>query len=306
MSISRAQRARLGVFVTGGAVLLAALVSVSLGLKFSRTTATYYAYFQGESLSGLEQGAIVKFSGVPIGKVDRISYQPSDLSRVKATLKVQSDFPMKKDMSASTGMLGITGLKYVEIFGGSNGAAPLKPGSEIPTRPSIFSTISGKAETIIAKVELLLNHFNRLSDPDSLKSLRVMLDNVAAITADARSLTGAITPQIDSITRTTSSLLSKAELIAGDVKSMTGKLDTTISALRLNRTVSLVDSTVISLRLLTDNLSLMVRQTREDFTVSMQNLREATESANQLAKMLAENPSLLIKGEAQKERDIRR
>jgi hypothetical protein len=37
----------------------------------------------------------------------------------------------------------------------------------------------------------------------------------------------------------------------------------------------------------------------------MQNLREASESANQLAKMLAENPSLLIKSGTQKERDVR-
>jgi hypothetical protein len=48
---------------------------------------------------------------------------------------------------------------------------------------------------------------------------------------------------------------------------------------------------------------LMVRQSREDISVSMQNLREALENANQLAKELSENPSLLLKGEQQKERE---
>jgi hypothetical protein len=46
----------------------------------------------------------------------------------------------------------------------------------------------------------------------------------------------------------------------------------------------------------------VVRQSREDIMVSMQNLREALENANELTKILAENPSLLIRSEQQKER----
>ena len=305
MSISRTQRARLGVFVAAGTVLFLVFVSVSLGLKFSQSVKTFYAYFKGESLSGLEQGAIVKYSGVPIGKVDKITYLPKDLSKVRVSLSVQSDFPMKQGMYATTGLLGITGLKYIEILGGESSALPLKSGAEIPTRASVFSSISGKAEVIVAKIELLLNHINDLTNPDSLKSLRVVLDNVAAISGDARTIVGDITPKVNTMTGSATSILSKVDKIASDVRSFTGTLDSTLSAGRFAKTVSLVDSTALALKLLADNLSLMVRQTREDFTVSMQNLREASESANQLAKMLAENPSLLIKGEVQKERGSR-
>jgi phospholipid/cholesterol/gamma-HCH transport system substrate-binding protein len=305
MSISRSQRARLGVFVTAGAVLVAVLVTVSLGIKLSHTSTAYYALFQDESLSGLEQGALVKYTGVPIGKIEKISYLHNDLSKVKVTFAIESDFPMKKGMYATCGMLGITGLKYVEIMGGANDAAPLKPGAEIPTRVSMLSSISGKAETIIAKVELLLNHLNKLSEPDSLKSLRIMLDNIAAITASARTIAANITPKVDTMTDAATRVLLKVDKIAGDVKSFTGSLDSTVASGRFSQTVSRVDSTVIALKQLADNLSLMVRQSREDFTVSMQNLREASESASQLARMLAENPSLLLKGESQKERYIR-
>jgi len=305
MSISRAQSARLGVFVAAGTLLLAGFLFVSLGVKFSQKTKKYYAYFVGESMSGLEQSATVKYTGVPIGKVEKIAYLPNDISKVKVTLSVQEDFPMKDGMYATTGMLGITGLKYVEIMGGTNAAPLLKDGAEIPTKVSMFSSISGKAEVIVAKIELLLNNINSLSNPDSLKSLKVMLDNVAAITTDARNISSDIRPRVDSLTRTATSLLVKIDNIAKDVESFTGTLDTTLSATRFANTISLVDSTAISLKQLSDNLALMVRQSREDFTVSMQNLREASESANELAKVLADNPSLLLKGEAQKERNIR-
>jgi phospholipid/cholesterol/gamma-HCH transport system substrate-binding protein len=305
MSISNAQRARLGVFVVCGIVLLLGFLSITLGLKLSRTTKTYFAYFQGESLSGLEQGAIVKYSGVPIGKVHKITYQRTDLSKVKVSLSVQPDFPMKSDMYATTGLLGITGLKYVEILGGTGAAPLLKNGAEIPTRVSLFSSISGKAEVIVAKIELLVNNLNRLSNPDSLKSLRLLLDNVASFTSDARKLAGTMAPKIDTVTASAARIMSKVDRIAGNVEDFTGTLDTAFSAGRMTRTLTFVDSAAIALKVVAENLSLMVRQSREDFSVSMQNLREATESANQLAKMLAENPSLILRGESQKERALR-
>jgi phospholipid/cholesterol/gamma-HCH transport system substrate-binding protein len=305
MSISKSQRARLGVFVISGIVLLVMLVSVTLGLKLSRTMKTYYAYFQGESLSGLEQGALVKYSGVPIGKVDEITYQRFDLSKVQVSLSVRPDFPMKEDMYATTGLLGITGLKYVEILGGSGTAKLLKNGGEIHTRVSMFSSISGKAEAIVAKAELLINNLNLLSNPDSLKALRLLVENIGAITGDVRKLTGAMTPKVDTITSSAARIMSKVDRIAGSVQDITRTIDTAFSAGRITRTISAVDSAAIALKLVADNLSLLVRQSREDFSVSMQNLREASESANQLTKLLAENPSLLLKGGTQKERDVR-
>lgn len=305
MTISTAQRARLGVFVVSGALLLLVFLGITLGLKLSRTTKTYYAYFQGESLSGLEQGAIVKYSGVPVGKVKKIIYQPRDLSKVKVSFSVQPDFPMKADMYATTGLLGITGLKYVEILGGTSAAPLLKDGGEIAARASMFSSITGKAEAIVAKVELLLNNLNQLSNPDSLKSLRVLLDNVTAVSNDVRKLTGSMAPKIDTVAASAAHIMSKVDRIAGNVQSVTGTLDTAFSGGKMSKTLSSVDSAALALRQVAENLSLLVRQSREDFSVSMQNIREATESANQLTKMLTENPSLLIRGESQKERELR-
>jgi phospholipid/cholesterol/gamma-HCH transport system substrate-binding protein len=305
MSISKAQRARLGVFVVSGIVLLLLFVSVTLGLKLSKTTKTYFAYFEGESLSGLEQGALVKYTGVPIGKVDKITYQQSDLSKVKVSLTVRPDFPMKEDMYATTGLLGITGLKYVEILGGSGAAPLLKNNGKIRTQVSMFSSISGKAEAIVAKVEFLINNLNQLSNPDSLKSLRLLVANIGAISSDIRKLTGTMTPKVDSMTSSAVSIMNKVDRIAGNVQDLTRTIDTAFSSRKITRTISSIDSAAISLKLVADNLSLLVRQSREDFSVSMQNLREASESANQLTKKLAENPSLLIKSGTQKERDVR-
>ncbi|MBN1578010.1 MAG: MCE family protein [Chitinispirillaceae bacterium] len=304
MSISRAQRVRLGVFLIVGLLLLALFVAIPLGFRVKNTTNTFIAYFEGESLSGLEQGATVKFSGVPIGKVDKISYLPKDLQRVRVEMKIQGDFPMKVDMVATTGAMGITGLKYIEITGGTNEAQPLKPGAEITTKVSAFSTITGKAEAIVAKVELLLNHLNEISNPDSLKGIKQILDNVATITEDVQGFVSETRPDISNITGSTNTLITRLDSIAQDIKSITAGVDASISGDRLGHTFSQIDSAAMALKAVAENVSLLVQQSREDFTMTMQNIRQASENADQLTKILVENPSLLLRSETQKERDF--
>ena len=272
MSISRAQRVRLGVFLIIGVVLLVAFVVIPMGLRFRETTHTYMAFFSGESLSGLEQGATVKFSGVPIGKVDKISYLPDDLERVRVEMKIQGDFPMKVDMVATTGAMGITGLKYIEVTGGSNDAEALKPGSEIATKVSTFSTISGKAEDIVAKVELLLNHLNIISNPDSLMVIKEVLENVATITEEVQGFVGNTRPEIARITGSTNMLITRLDSIAQDVHSITGNVDESISKDRLGKTFTKIDSAAYALQNVAEDVSLLVRQSREDFTMTMENM----------------------------------
>lgn len=304
MSLTKSQQARLGIFMSAGALLLALFIIVPLGLSLKNHEKSYFAYFEGESLSGLEQGATLKFRGVPIGKVGKISYDPRDLTRVKVEFKVQEDFPVKTDMYVQTGAMGITGLKYVELMGGTNESALLKPNSQIPARISLISTITGKAEVMIGKVELLLNHLNTITDPDSIRSIRKILDNVAVISQEARGFVSETRPDIKQITASVLATVQRADSIVRDVKHISGSVDQSISDGQLLRILTSVDSTARSLKMLSDDMSLTIKQSREDFNVSMENLREALENANELMRALAENPSLLLRGE-QKQRDAR-
>jgi len=148
MSISKSQQTRLGFFMVAGVVIACVLVAIPLGASFTNRQKTFFAYFTGESLSGLEQGAQVKFNGVPIGKVDKITYDPRDLARVRVEFKIQQDFPMKKDMFAQTGAMGITGLKYVEIQGGSNSAPCLSRTRRSPQKYRSWRPLPGRLRSL--------------------------------------------------------------------------------------------------------------------------------------------------------------
>lgn len=305
MGISQAQRARLGVFVIAGCVLLVVFFSIPVGRKLANRHKTYYCYFGGESLSGLEEGAEVKFRGVRIGKVARITYDPGDLSRVKATFRIRDDFPVKEDMYARAELMGITGLKYIDIMGGTNEAEALPAESIIPARASLMATITGKSEVIIEKIEILLNHLALITHPDSLAPVKNILSHVEEITREVNEFVGDLKFEITDIAASARNTMAKIDSIASNVCSITGSVSQTVDAGTLARILTRVDSTALALKTLSEAMELTIRQSREDVTVSMQNLRETLENANQLSRTLMENPSLIIKGDQQKERSFR-
>jgi len=307
MGITAAQKTRLGVFVIIGMIILAAFIVVPVANKMSHRTKTYVAYFSGETLQGLEQGAGVKFNGVSIGRVQRVSYNPDDINRMKVEMSVMEGFPMRVDMYATTGIIGITGIKYVEISGGTNEAPLLKAGGEVPTRGSMFASIGDRVEILADQVETLLRQLNIITNPDSLHSVKVALDNLADLTGDAKTLFAdarTLIPSTKGVIDTVQSVVNEVLKVAQDVKGVTETFRTSVEDGNIPGLIAQVDSTASAVKGLTDHLSLMILQTREDVSVSMENLRETMESANLLMKMLAENPSLLIRGEA-RERDRR-
>jgi phospholipid/cholesterol/gamma-HCH transport system substrate-binding protein len=302
-TISTAQRTRLGAFVAVVAVVLFVLIAIPLGLRLSHQEKTYFAYFSGESMSGLEQGSVAKFHGVPIGKVSKISYDPKDLSRIMVVLRVQADFPMKKDMIAQTWAMGITGLNFIDIMGGTNDAPELPPNSEIPTKVSMLSTLTGKVDVIANKIELLLNNLNAITGSDSLLAIKKILANLVVISTDAKYFFGSVGPDFKDMTGTAKHAIARIDSIAGDIHEISGTINGSLSQNQLSRIVMRIDSTALSIKNVSETINLMVKQSREDFSISMENLREALENANQLIKEVSENPSLILKSEQQKERE---
>lgn len=305
MSITKSQRARLGVFMIIGGVLLVFFIAIPVGFKISDRTKVYHSFFEGESVSGLDVGAIVKYHGVNIGKVEDIGYDREDLTKIRVDFRIDGGFPMKEDMYVQTGLLGITGLLYVEIMGGSNEAKELEAGSEITSKPSLMSAITGKAEVIISKVELLLNHLNVLTNPDSLASIKRILENVEGITATARGFMDEFRPDVKSIASSTKRTMGKVDTITSNIQSITGKIDRDVDLGQFGSILDRIDSTAHAMKELSMNLDMTVKQSREDITVSMENLRETLENANELSKILMENPSLILRGESQKERRVK-
>ena len=307
MSITQSQRARLGIFMIAGGVLLVLFIAIPIGFSLNDKTELYYSVFgEGESVSGLVEGAEVKYNGVRVGNIDEILLNPDDFTQIKVIYRIdRNKIAVTEGMEARTGMMGITGLLYVEITGGAPDAKVLKEGSEIPSKSSLMHTITGKAEDIILKVELLLNHLNMLTDPNNITSINKTLSHVEGITGSANQFMNDLAPKADEMVVSARSIMKKVDDISTDIKSITGKIDRDVDLSKFGNIMDQIDSTAVAMKELSENLDMTVKQSREDITVSMENLRETLENANELSKILMENPSLILKGESQKERRVK-
>src|SRR5476651_2070171 len=122
---TRAHHVVVGVFII--VVLIGAFVSVIwlAGTQFQREGTIYDIYFRG-SVSGLNEGAAVRYKGVQIGRVLSIRLDPENVERIRVRIEVDAVTPIKEDAVAALEAQGITGVAFVQITGGSNASPDLK------------------------------------------------------------------------------------------------------------------------------------------------------------------------------------
>lgn len=222
---TRANHLLIGSFML---VFLVAIVVFTLWLAKSSTDrdiARYNIYFTG-SVAGLGVGGDVRFNGIKVGTVTQIVIDRDDTSRVLVIVEIGADTPVRTDSEATLQLQGITGVSYVQISPGTNGAAILPVVSS--SNPKEYPIIRSKSSAIEALVEAAPELFNRaaqvLSD-ENLKNLSGVIADLKAVTGSLASRQEAIGRAIDSFERTGNDV-AKMAAAAGEIA---GKLDSLIS-----------------------------------------------------------------------------
>lgn len=175
--ITREQKVRVGIFFLIGILLITALFFLSVGRMIFREKKIYHIKFEDMSISGLDVGGNVKYHGITVGEIEDIVVSKEDIGDIIVTIGVDKDTPIKKDMKANLAMMGITGLKQIELTGGSNKAEDLPEDGFIETGSSALADITGEAQIIADKVELLLNNLNNFARIENQQAFSDILAN---------------------------------------------------------------------------------------------------------------------------------
>ncbi len=147
---------------------------------------------------------------------------PEQVETVIVELSLDHGTPVKDDVKAVTSALSLTGIKIIELTGGTSEAKTLKVGSEIPAGASTFDLISGKAEAISEKLELVLSNLATLTGGENQQRLMAMVDNTTAILSDVH---GILADNRDNIAQTIEALKKENVWVAGI--DMAGQLEYT-------------------------------------------------------------------------------
>jgi phospholipid/cholesterol/gamma-HCH transport system substrate-binding protein len=117
-------------YVMVGSSVLAALATIIIFVfwlgsrQLSDRDEVYHTYFTG-SVAGLAGGSPVRYRGVPVGTVGGIEIDPQNIERIRVTLKLRANTPVRSDTVASLETTGITGASYIELSGATQASPAL-------------------------------------------------------------------------------------------------------------------------------------------------------------------------------------
>ncbi|MBZ7973003.1 MULTISPECIES: MlaD family protein [Campylobacter] len=175
-----------GIFIFG--LFFASLAFIFwLGGYSKKESFKYYEIYTQESVAGLGIKAPVRLLGVEVGSVEKISIEERDNLGVKILIKVKKNTPIKQDTYATLQLQGITGLKFIQLQGGSKESPELinhnKKPPVIQFKESFLATIDKQSEHIFSLVKTADLKTKELLNEQNLKNLGLILNNLAQISS---------------------------------------------------------------------------------------------------------------------------
>jgi phospholipid/cholesterol/gamma-HCH transport system substrate-binding protein len=264
---------------------------------------SYEIYFEG-SVSGLSEGSPVRYLGVDVGRVTSLSVDKDDPRRVKVLAEIDTTAPITGNTLASLGLLGLTGLLYIDLQQDTRAPAaspqPLQKGDRHPVIPSRKGTIEaslerlpdvlGQAATVMSRVEKLLGEENVRSVGASLANIERASKDLPAVMEDARQLAADLRGISASTLKLTTRLNQTVESTQPDIQALLANARATSE--KLQKTADGLD------RMVNANDGALGRNAGASLADLQQlviDARAASYEVKDLARALRENPSSLIR-----------
>jgi phospholipid/cholesterol/gamma-HCH transport system substrate-binding protein len=324
----RAQKIRLGIFIMTSSIILLLLIGFFTARRLFEKTDIYYVAYRDVSVSGLEIGSPVKYLGINVGSISDIRIDPEDVNQVIVKLSLKNGTPVKVDASADIVAMGITGLKTIEIRGGSNEAPFLKEEQFIRQGSSLVEDISGQAEAIAFKLEQVLNNLVDFTQPENLQKFTMAVDEISTLSGNAdktfrliNTVVGenrndlrqsvisasAMTGRFDS---TSVELLAAGKQFnnlmqsdtLGEILGNLRDISVTLRETNLNELIENLAITTTQTRQLLLKLDADIDRGSKDMGNNMLLLQHALENLEQMSRKINTDPSILLRG--QRARDI--
>lgn len=319
--MKRAQKIRLGIFLTVSAALLLILVGYFTTRGLFERKEPYFVAYQNVSVTGLEVGSPVKYMGINVGSIADIRISPLDVSTIIVELALQEDTPVKEDAVADIVAMGITGLRTIEIRGGTQEADFLEPGDYIQPGTSFAEDITGKAEDIYFRLEDVLNNLQVFTHPDNMQAFTRTAEDISQFTdqatrtvagidelivenrEDIRQSTMAINQFTQELDKTSQEMFYAVsrfnEIMQGDTLAQVlgnfRDLSITLKETNLNELIEQLAETTAETQLLLSRVGEDVDRGTEALTENLLILQYTLNNIHEVSRKVNTNPSVLIR-----------
>lgn len=322
------ERALVGLFVViAAALLFGSILAISGG--FGKAEVSHRAYFKYSG--GVQAGSPVRFGGMLVGKVDRVRVDPANTTRIEIDFLIDRETPVKTDSIAKITTLGPLTENYIELTTGSEHAALLAPGTEMPSAemfglPQLGESVQAMLPDVhqalqkvstdldglhvtLARANDLLNDGNRAAIAHSLANANQMLaetrpkvnaslDNVNKLLDDVQPKVSASLTNVQDASAKLSPLLDDIRKTSNEANETLSHIDATLMENRpdVHASVANLREALAKSTTLLDHLNRALDQNSDNIDELLENVRIATENLKSLSETLRSRPASLIRG----------
>ena len=288
----------------GGFVLLMVVLGVGFVLWYSNRAEgqerRYEVYFDS-GVSGLSEGASVRYLGMSVGRVSRIGIDPRNTARVRVVIEVSEDTPVKGDTVARLALQGVTGLVSLNLEPRDPGSLPTPPVESlkypvIPSQQSQFSELVSSLPAIVEKAGEALNRINAMLSDRNIASAAAAVASAEKASAELPLVVGEARAMFLELRAAATEIRSTAEAL--HELTGTGGAEITAATTRLRevadnmaRVSERIDRMVARNE---GSIDRFASQGLEEFEELMRETRRAVRSIDTLAESLERDPSRLI------------
>lgn len=233
---TRAHFIIIGLFTLLGGLGAMAFFIWLASVQIDRQYAQYGVLF--DDVSGLDSSGDVLFNGVTVGSVVGVRIWEDDPSLVYVEIEIDAQTPVRTDTVARLSSLGVTGVSYVELSGGSPDALPLIGTTEdlpiISSRRSTFQSLIDDAPDLLADAAELIAQLQQMSGPENQEYVTRILQNLDTASGSldqALSDFSGISKTISEATAQITTFTDRLDAISATVQSTLETADTTLATI---------------------------------------------------------------------------
>ena len=235
-------------------------------------------------------------------------------------ISLRKDTPIKTDTKAVVAGIGITGLKYIELTGGTKQADRVEPGGTNQPGPSFTEATEemlDKLDRILANLVDFTSEDTRIvvrrtiSSMDSLLigiidlietnrgEIRATSQNVARVSEDLVRISAKAENSVDRVYQIVQS--EEIEQSLHNLQAITSALKSDLGDQQLGKTLKALNDLIANADRTFTHLDLTLLKSRTDIIRSFEELRESLENLKEATAAVREDPSVLLRRSSREE-----
>lgn len=292
------------------AVAIFALLTVAAAFAFvwwysdqgdRRVYERYEIYFNG-SVSGLARGSPVRYLGVDVGRVENLAVDRANPGRVKVLVSVDDTTPVSSATRARLGLLGLTGLLYIDLQKdpAADATQALAMGSRYPvivSRKGDIEAFLARLPDLVGQAGAVMTRVERMLSDDNLRAVTASLEHIDRASRDLPAIAADTVALTADLRRTAAEVAALSQRMSGVVADSQPDVQASLAGLRtaaetLGRTSASLERIVAGNE---SSLNQLAGPGTQELQQLVIDLRVASGELRSLARGLRDNPASLLR-----------